>query len=312
MNQPVVGLKHVRGCILIALAMPIIIVCACGETDQKRWDDFWGPKKGGGRVSLLGKRAGDTEEWTIECNEYRGGARREMADSMATALKAVSALSKRPIWTEHAEESSRLFCGSYTLKYSTPKPGSAGKPSAEPEIQLNDAIRHDLDLIRGLAIGDKYPFFSARPRPKPLPDEGPTEWDLRNAKGVYTLNVGVTQSTPTLHNYKEAAVEWVKDLRQRGYEAYYYHSPDRPITSICVGTFGEDAVTVGSDRVPHYSQTVLALREKEEFKYNLENGAITYKSATAPDGKHARVANESFLVKIPKKADPAAVGSPRR
>src|SRR5262249_18469567 len=163
---------------------------------------------------------------------------------------------------------SRVYCGSYMLKYSAPKPSSQGKPGAEPEIQLNDAIRGDLDLIRGLAVGDKYPFFSARVRPKPIPDEGPPEWDLRNAKCVYTLNVGVTKATPTMENYKEAAVEWVKDLRERGFEAYYYHSPERPLSSVCVGTFSEDALIVEPDGHRHYSDAVESLRAKEEFKYN--------------------------------------------
>ena len=286
-----------------------LLVAGCGESDQKRWDDFWSMKKSGGGVSLLGKRAGDAEEWTIECNEYRGPARRETADSMVKALKGVSALANHPIWAEHQEEQSRVYCGSYMLKYSAPKAASGGKPGAEPEIQLNEVIRNDLDLIRGLAVGDKYPFFSARARPKPIPDEGPPEWDLRNAKGVYTLNVGVTKATPTMENYKEAAVEWVKDLRERGFEAYYYHSPERPLSSVCVGTFSEDALVVEPDGHRHYSDAVESLRAKEEFKYNLENGAITYTTTALAKNERKKVPNASFLVKIPKKPESAASGA---
>jgi hypothetical protein len=70
---------------------------------------------------------------------------------------------------------------------------------------------------------------------------------LRNAKGVYSLNIGVTYNTPTLHNHKQAAVEWVKALREQNFEAYYYHVPDGTKSSICVGTFGEDALVTYAD-----------------------------------------------------------------
>jgi hypothetical protein len=287
-----------------ALAALIVLAAlsgGCGETDKKRWDDFWGGNDSSG-VSLLGRRAGDTELWTIECNEYRGSGCKPMADTMATALKKVRELGGREIWVEHEGECSRVFCGEYKLKYGTPKSSGPRRSQApaEPQIQFNDDIRRDLELIRGLAIGDTYPFFSARAIPKPLPDVGPPEWDLRNANGVYTLNVGVTYNTPTMHNYKEAAVEWVKDLRKRGYPAYYYHDPTKPRSSICVGTFGEDAFVVGHDGRKRCSDAVLELREKEELRWNLENGTRTYRAATGPDGSHARMANESFLVKIPK------------
>jgi len=281
-----------------------VLVVGCGEGDQKRWDDFWSVKKQPG-VSLLGRRAGDAEVWTIECNEYRGANCKQMADNMATALKKVREMRGREIWVQHEGDFSRIFCGEYKLKFGTPKSGGSGparsRAPAEPEIQLNDDIKRDLEMVRGLAVGDKYPFFSARPIPKPLPDVGPSEWDLRNAKGVYTLNVGVTYNTPTLHNYKEAAVEWVKDLRQRGYPAYYYHNPVKPRSSICVGTFGEDALIAGPDGHKRCSDAVTDLRNREELRWNLENGARTYRAATGPDGTHARMANESFLVKIPQR-----------
>lgn len=295
-------------CILVGLPT----LTGCAENDQKKWDDFWGMKNdgSGGGISLLGRRPGDSEIWTIECNEYKGENRHDLADNMATALKRVDDLKGREIWVQHDEELSRIYCGEYKLAYVAGKKEAATDAPSEPQIELNDAIKRDLKYIRALAVGDKFPFFSARVTPKPLPNAGPPEWDLRNARGVYTLNVGVTYNTPTLHNYKEAAVEWVKDLRDRGFQAYYYHDTVKPVTSICVGTFGEDAATRGPDGVTRYSPAVHELRNKEEFKYNLENGAITYRSATGKDGKRARMANESFLVKIPKKPDASAAGQP--
>jgi hypothetical protein len=133
-----------------------------------------------------------------------------------------------------------------------------------------------------------------------VPDIGPPQWDLRNARGSFTLQVGVTYGTPTLADYKTAAIEWVKDLRSRGYEAYYFHDPERPQTSICVGTFGDNSFFRDKKGRTGYSEAVKKLQMQDQFKYNLENGHIIYRLAQNPDtGKKERIPNWSFLVKIP-------------
>jgi hypothetical protein len=204
-----------------------ILVSVCNQTDQNKWDDFW--KRKPSHTSLFGKQAGDTETWTIECNEYRGSeraGRERMADTMATLLKKRSELHPGDVWEQNEADRSRVFYGHYKLKYVEAKTDTNAHAQGDVVIELNDEIRRDLDFIRKLALGQNYPFFSARPITEPTQDVGPPEWDLGKARGVYTLNVGVTYSTATLHNYKEAAIEWVRDLRQRGYEAYYYHDPE--------------------------------------------------------------------------------------
>ncbi|MFQ5422439.1 MAG: hypothetical protein ACE5F9_00500 [Phycisphaerae bacterium] len=136
----------------------------------------------------------------------------------------------------------------------------------------------------------------------PLEDTGPPEWDLRSAKGAYTLHVGVTVNTPTLHNYKQAAVDWVRDLRDRGYEAYYYHAPDKPRSDICVGTFGRDALVEVSPGHHTYSQAVLRLQSEAEFRWKLENGRKISKRRAGTEGNP--MPNQSFLVRIPKTETP--------
>ncbi len=284
-----------------AAPMLVLLIAACKQEDQKKWDDFWKVDSTG--PSLFGKREGETENWTIECNEYRSPDRDErerMADNMATLLKKCPELRSDDVWVQHNAERSRVFYGHYLLKYVTAKTDSDSHAKGEVIVELDAEIRRDLDFIRKLALGDKYPFFSARPIAEPTQDVGPSEWDLRNARGVYTLNVGVTYNTAMLHNYKEAAVEWVRDLRRRGYEGYYYHDPERPLTSICVGTFGDDGLVDDGHGETRMSDAVLALRNKEEFKYNLENGHIIYRTATDENGKRVRIPNWSFLGKIPR------------
>jgi hypothetical protein len=279
------------------------------QENVERWKKFWGLDKQGG--SVFGHKIGDTEVWTIECNDYTGLGCREMADRMAKALKGVASLDPGSVSVLHGESQSRVLYGKYRLEYVRAEVDSESHAKGDVYIKFSDQINRDLAYIRSLAIGEQFPFFSARRIPQPTEDVGPPEWDLRNARGVYTLNVGVTYGTPTLHDYKKAAVEWVKALRDEGYEAYYYHSPDEPRSSICVGTFGSDALvewyeTVGGERQhrTRYSDAVEALRARSDFQYNLENGHRTYRKAVNEEsGTSARMPNRSFLVKIPREEE---------
>jgi hypothetical protein len=289
-----------------------VLLCAaagCSDADRTRWDDFWKNPQGGGLFAGAG--GGGRETWTIECNEYRGPQRREMADRMMAALKRVQELSRRPVWVIHDANRSRVLCGEYRLRYVQAK-SESGAGRGDMVIELSEELKRDLEFIRRLAIGDRYPFFSARPIQRPTAHVGPPEWDLRHAKGTYTLNVGVTFRTQGLENYKEAAVEWVRDLRSRGYEAYYYHDPDLEKTSVCIGTFGEDALTRDANGKEVYSEAVRQLRQKEEeFLYNLENGHRIYRMAPNPDtGKVERMPNWSFLARIPR-PEPESPGDTR-
>ncbi len=293
-----------------ALLIPLMLLVGfgCSDTDKKKWDNMWKLDSGSG----IGRRAGDKEAWTIECNEFIGPGHVNTADTMATALKRVSGLRAERVRVDHLDDRSRVYYGSYELSYAETKVDSDRHARGDLVIQLSDEIKTDLDFIRKLAMGEQFPFFSARPVPEPRPDVGPSEWNLQNARGVYTLHVGVTYPTPTLHDYKSAAIEWVKDLRNRGYEAYYYHDPERPQTSICVGSFGADALVDTGEGRSGYSAAVRALREKEELKYNLENGHIMHRIAADESGKRVRMPNWSFLVEIPRKDKPLSSGGLER
>ncbi|MBU0595816.1 hypothetical protein KJ567_03935, partial [Candidatus Bipolaricaulota bacterium] len=225
------------------------------------------------------------------------------ADRMATLLKRVPELDADRVWIEHKEDRSRVFYGIYVLGYKRAKVDSESQLEGDLVIELSEEIKRDLSFIRQLAWGEHYPFFEARPIQKPVDDPGGRrEWDLRNATGDYTLHIGVTYNTPTLHDYKEAAYQWVADLRERGYEAYYCHDADRPQTSICLGTFGPDAYVKDLDGNMVYAAKVNALRAREtEFQYNLENGHIQYKRTVDKETRKVeRTPNLSYLARIPR------------
>jgi len=263
----------------------------CDAGGQKRWDDFWK----GEWTGASGPSAGDEEFWTVECAAFSGDKHQELADKLATSLKRVGEIDAEDVWVVHGPKASRVLHGRYQLAYVKAEVASEEHAEGDLFVKLSNEIKTDTAFIRKLAFDDQYPFFSARPVPLPPDDVGPPEWDLRNAEGEYTLNVGVTYNTEALHNYKEAAVEWVRDLRDRGYEAYYYHSPEQARTSICVGTFGPDARIENAE--------VKALRDREELKYNLENGHIMYRIGSDEEGNRVRMANWSFLARIPGSED---------
>ncbi len=268
----------------------------CSQNEKAEWDRMVNAWRSD-------PAAGAKETWTIECNEYKAADHRKMANKMATLLKDMHELKADEVRVEHAEDRSRVFYGNYVLRYKRAKVDGESQLKGDLVIQLSPAIKRDLEFVRKLAWGEHYPFFQARPIQKPTDDSGGRhDWDLRNAAGHYTLHIGVTYNTPTLHDYKEAAYQWVADLRKRGYEAYYCHDTDRSQTSICIGTFGPGALVQNMDGDMVYTAQVNRLRDQEpEFQYNLENGYRQYKRVVDKRTREVeRIPNLSFLARIPR------------
>lgn len=294
-----VDLRRIGQVAFIACGIGFLLPAAsgCSQADKQRWDNLFKRRP---QSVAKGRKTGEREKWTIECNEYLGPSHIDTADTTATALKRVKGIDPELVSVAHSDDRSKVYYGTYELEYVQAQVEGFSRAEGDLVVQLSDEIKTDLEFIRKLAMGNQYPFLQARPTQAPSPDVGPPELDLRNARGMYSLHVGVTYATPTLHDYKYAAIEWVKDLRSRGYEAYYYHDPEKPQTSICVGTFGQEAMADTGGGKSGYSSAVRALREKEELKYNLENGHIVYRIATDEKKKQVKIPNWSFLVKIPQ------------
>jgi hypothetical protein len=77
-------------------------------------------------------------------------------------------------------------------------------------------------------------------------DIGPSQWNLRNAKGWYTVVVAMYYNMPAegfLEAYtqrKEDAVDYCDRLRRTGVEAYFLHEAAK--SYVTIGTFPESAV----------------------------------------------------------------------
>lgn len=166
-------------------------------------------------------------------------------------------------------------------------------------------LRNDLAMLRQLGdpAGGRY-FMRAMAVRTPTANVGNPQWSLSNAQGFYTLQVGVFEPAGDFTEYKEAAVEFCKLLREQGHEAYFHHTD--AATMVTVGAFGRDAViepprdkkpgSPNAVAVPVYHPRIIAMQQQELLKYNLLNGGIQY--IRNPDG--SRVPVMSRLVEIPQ------------
>ncbi len=126
---------------------------------------------------------------------------------------------------------------------------------------------------------------------------GPPEWDVHKASGPFTLQIARFFNTPSFDQRKEAAVEYVRQLRQEGFEAYYWHQDARSL--VFVGNFPSAPERFG----PHEQKAAAQLEadrlaaRKEEFQYMTFNG-YPRRTRTAT-GQWVRDA--PLLVEVPRR-----------
>jgi len=246
---------------------------------------------GGGRFLLSSKIR---EEWTVLCREFSGPAHRQHCLAFADSLRRTPGIKASKVRCEHdnLEQASRLFYGSYYREVD-PKTNRLSTPQE---------LRSDIALIQDLGdeSGQRY-FFYAKKVPIVKKSTGPREWDLRHARGVYTLQIAVFFPERNFTEVQKAAIEYTRSLRKEGLEAYYYHGPIKSI--VTVGAFDDSAV-IEHRGVRKYSQEILALQQREECKFNYENGQKRVKIVRGEKKEPF-----SFLVKIPR-TDGDIYGSP--
>jgi hypothetical protein len=107
-----------------------------------------------------------------------------------------------------------------------------------------------------------FPYAMVIPMPGPAP--GPPEWDLRNVKdpsAYYTVLVAVEYDVPEqdYFGYKKRIVDYTRELREMGYEAYYHVVGDKGL--VCVGTFPQSALQTVEQEVRHPRTGDISFRE---------------------------------------------------
>ena len=164
-------------------------------------------------------------QWTILCREIGGANHMSEARRWKEALVKTSGM--RDWHLLHREDGSMLYYGYY-------------KNYTDPKAKVDRAKIDGMTDANG-----RRPFRHAIFTPLDAADPaGPPEWNLANAKGYFTLQIGVYKDSPERKQY---AVDAVRAAREQGIEAYYYHSENMSL--VCVGTWPREAIRLADEDV---------------------------------------------------------------
>lgn len=216
-----------------------------------------------------------TEGWAILLGEFEGEGAEKQAKALAERIERETPLTQ--VWIKKWEDRFAVVRGTY---YDTNQ----------------EIARLDLRQTRMMPLGEERPFEQAVF--VPLADgaqASSNRYNLRNYVGSYSLQVGFYDEAfgP---EYRKAAEEMARVLREDGDEAYFYHGPN--ISMVTVGLFTEEDFDYVADaygtRKQVYGPAIRELQEK--YKYNLGNGVTLEEKR---NGKVIRTL-PSFIVRVPE------------
>ena len=167
--------------------------------------------------------------WTLYCRAISGPDHVALANSVKEQLLQVkSSLKDWYIIHDADADQSTIYYGHYR---------SIDDPKDKQEsdrAQADRAAILKLTNVQGTRVFPT-PMFVEAAAPDP---SAPPEWDLRNAKGYWTIEIAVYKDDS---RRKQAAVDSVREARKRGEEAYYYHG--QSASSVCIGAWPQEAIT---------------------------------------------------------------------
>lgn len=192
-----------------------------------------GDSSSGGGLWNLGKDkspSSEPEKQTILLQLFEG------PDHVSRAVSQQNYLTETLKWNDvyvvHDDDHSMLYMGNY------------------PDVQ---SAQSDLVKAKTFRMANGLqPFIKAIVITKPgSGEEGPPEWNLKNAKGCYSVLVDIQYDVPQTGYYgrKQRAVMDCRNLRKQGYEAYYFHGPYK--SGVAVGTFPKEAIKTVKIKATH-------------------------------------------------------------
>jgi hypothetical protein len=232
-------------------------------------------------------------EWTIMCKELRGPEAESQIEQIAAALRRTQGIQPDKVFTLHEPGRSRLYYGRYRRK--------ADKTTGE--FDMPTELRADNRMIKELAVDGEHFFLESRMMPAPQPHVGDPAWDIRNNPGQFTLRVAIFYPEGDFDEWKLAAAEYCRELRERGYEAYYRHGDFS--SEVCVGSFGSDALLKSRKQgvlVTLPGPEVQKLQAKENLRYELWN------LKTLADASNRRLLRASRVVPVDEDEERAWAG----
>jgi hypothetical protein len=258
-----------------ALAMGLLSGCGgSGTSDSSVPRELGGP--GVSRPISGGRSQGDAR-CTILLAQYNGPDRVQLAQELMARAKQV--LETDDIWLEQVD-------GGIAVNYGRFKEST---PGSEAQREMERVKR----LYGRLETG-AYQFAYVKELPEPDPP-APAQWELLRSNCAYSLEVATYFNVPErgFHERKRSAVEAVRNLREKGEEAYFVHG--RRQSRVYVGCFGPGAVRRGPQGQMELSPLVDALRRK--YPYH-ENGQVLYRVAPILEGGSQRIRQPAMLMPL--------------
>ncbi|MCK4276493.1 MAG: hypothetical protein KAX78_08265 [Phycisphaerae bacterium] len=164
------------------------------------------------------------------------------------------------------------------------------------------AAQKNLKKAKAYRTSDGRAFF-ARAIVIPVPGKkiGPPEWDLTNATGAHSLLVAAFHEVPAEKaiGRKKCAVDYCRWLRDRGYEAYYYHGLGN--STVTIGAFPASSIKDGTSGEKLIADPKI-ISLMEVFPHLAVNGyAVTRKVYNPQTRKYKSVKRKTYLVRIPRR-----------
>lgn len=254
-------MKFMRPTILIYMALALLIAGCELETRVVRssWDEFPAdPKPKQTKTPEAYKDPAGGQGWAIRMIQISGEGRHEKARKFVQQLRGKASMAE--LWTEDIGDTANIYHGRFTL---------ATDPAIRPALAKIQAIEID---------GDK-PFADCQL--VPLVGNGRViadPFDLRQFVGYYSLQIGFYDANYD-GDFRAAAEQAVRVLREEGSEAYYYHGPYRSI--IAIGVFSYEQAFVSAGTHDTYAPRIRELQQK--FPFNLGNGLTLMQKAGGRD-----------------------------
>ena len=172
--------------------------------------------------------------------------------------------------------------------------------------QTVDQASSKMKKARAANIRGRQMFPAAIVMPLPGKDVGPPEWDLTKSDAYYTIVVAEFYDVPKAGyvGRKDFAVEYCRQLRDQGKQAYYHHSPSRSL--VTVGTMDvtdvDERTEGGQVKTVIKDDSVISIFS--EFKFLAVNGRQQLiKGVSSRTGKMGQITAKPYLFINPAKQE---------
>jgi hypothetical protein len=248
---------------LILIGMGLLLAVAGCEMETRvvrsSWDSLPADPKPRQNQNTNGYQdAAGGQGWAIQLVQLTGNTRHDQAKELAQHIRTQTTLAD--IWIEDMSDVATLYHGRF-------------QQASDP------AIRDALANVQQIELNDTHPFADSKL--VPLIGDGRViadPFDLRQFSGYYSLQIGFYDQAFG-KDFREAAEQAIRSLREDGHEAYYYHGPHRSI--IAIGVFNYEQAFVSAGNYDTYAPHIRELQKT--FPFNLGNGATILQKEAGRD-----------------------------